>query len=476
MKNINIFQLKYYLFIALIVLAPLSKYPSFSLPLFNFTSFRIGLYQLLAVIFIGLFFWNKNFSFFKKNKAVTLGILLMTFSLIVGGFFAIDKSRWLLLSSSVIILLLLLISAWGFVYSNYKKINWNLIFKLTLISAIVFSVLGIIQFIVNSFTSEDFGILCKNCTGAVFGFPRVNLFSAEPQFLANSLLPFLFIALFSFIKNKTKLALFALILTSIAIGLTFSRGAFLALFVGLITFWVFSLKNYKQMITGTLLVIFSVFIAVVMLVSSASIKYKSVENITYDTTSTVLQQLTLGVVSLPEKTEPTPPPNTIPNPSEPVTTNPSTEQFESPGLIEASSNERLEAAKLAIKAWAKSAQNLLIGTGLGNLGPFVVANINSSAPANLTVYIYYVLVLAEIGVIGLLGFLIILAGSLVVLFTKYKFNQPLFLPVIFSVITAFAVQYLFFGSYINVVYIWLWLGIASGLAALSQKQLSNLIK
>jgi hypothetical protein len=226
------------------------------------------------VIFIGLFFWNKNFSFFKKNKAVTLGILLMTFSIIVGGFFAIDKSRWLLLSSSVIILLLLLISAWGFVYSNYKKINWNLIFKLTLISAIIFSVLGIIQFIVNSFTSEDFGILCKNCTGAVFGFPRVNLFSAEPQFLANSLLPFLFIALFSFIKNKTKLALFALILTSIAIGLTFSRGAFLALFVGLITFWVFSLKNYKQMITGTLIIIFSLFIAVVLLISSASLKYK----------------------------------------------------------------------------------------------------------------------------------------------------------------------------------------------------------
>jgi cell division protein FtsW (lipid II flippase) len=84
--------------------------------------------------------------------------------------------------------------------------------------------------------------------------------------------------------------------------------------------------------------------------------------------------------------------------------------------------------------------------------------------------------LAEIGVIGLLGFLLILAGSLVILFTKYKFNQPLFLPVILSVITAFAVQYLFFGSYINVVYIWLWLGIASGLASLSQKQLSNLIK
>jgi uncharacterized membrane protein YcaP (DUF421 family) len=34
---------------------------------------------------------------------------------------------------------------------------------------------------------------------------------------------------------------------------------------------------------------------------------------------------------------------------------------------------------------------------------------------------------------------------------------------------AFLVQYAFFGSYINVVYIWLWLGIALGLGSVVKK-------
>ncbi len=474
-KQISIFKLKYYLFISLIVLAPLSKYPSISLPLFNFSSFRIGLYQILAVLFVALFFWNKDYSFMKKNKPVLAGILIMAGSLIIGGFFAIDKSRWLLLSSSLIMLILLLIAAWGFVYNNANSVNYRKIFKYALISAIIFSILAILQFVINSFTTEDFGILCKNCTGAVFGFPRINLFAAEPQFLANSLLPFLFIALYSFIKDKSKLSILALILVSLSIGLTFSRGAFIAVMFGLLSFWVLSFKNKKQLLIGSLVIIVSMFAAIAMLITSASIKYKSVDNITYDTANTVLEQLSLGVLSLPKKQEAVSP-QTAPSAEPQQIKSNEQETFESPGLIEESSNERLEAASLAIKSWTSNIKNVLIGTGLGNLGPYVVANINSSAPANLTVYIYYVLIISELGLLGIVGFLLLLLSSLVILFSKYKFNQPIFMPVVFAIIVAFAVQYMFFGSYINVVYIWLWLGLAAAFASLSQKQLSNLIK
>lgn len=474
MKKITLFTAKYYLFIALIALAPLSKYPSISLPLFNFSSFRLGLYQLLALVFIGLFFWNKDYKFLKNNKPALLGLLLMAFSAVVGGFFAIDKSRWALLGASVIMLLLLLVAAWGFVAENFKKIDWEQLFKIVLITTVAISVLAIIQFLVNSFTTEDFGILCKNCVGSVFGFPRINLFSAEPQFLANSLLPIVFISLFMFVNKKYKLALFSLALSSLVIGLTFSRGAFIALAAGIILYWTFGHKNIKQLAIGSSLIIVSILLAVVLLITSASIKYRSVENITYDTTSTVLQQLTLGLISLPEKQVAV---DVSPSPISTAPANTTTEEdFESPGLIEESGNERLEAAKLALKAWNNSTKNIIAGTGLGNLGPFVVNNINASAPANLTVYIFYILVIAEMGVLGLIGFVLLLISPVFILVKKYRFKQPAFVPVVIAVIGAFAVQYLFFGSYINVVYIWLWMGIAAALSGLSQKQLSNLIK
>lgn len=474
MKKITLFTAKYYLFIALIALAPLSKYPSISLPLFNFSSFRLGLYQLLALVFIGLFFWNKDYKFLKNNKPALLGLLLMAFSAVVGGFFAIDKSRWALLGASVIMLLLLLVAAWGFVAENFKKIDWEQLFKIVLITTVAISVLAIIQFLVNSFTAEDFGILCKNCVGSVFGFPRINLFSAEPQFLANSLLPIVFISLFLFVNKKYKLALFSLALSSLVIGLTFSRGAFIALAAGILLYWTFGYKNIKQLAIGSSLIIVSILLAIVLLITSASIKYRTVENITYDTTSTVLQQLTLGLISLPEKQVAV---DVSPSPTSTAPANTTAEEdFESPGLIEESGNERLEAAKLALKAWNNSTKNIIAGTGLGNLGPFVVNNINASAPANLTVYIFYILVIAEMGVLGLIGFVLLLISPIFILVKKYRFKQPAFVPVVIAVIGAFAVQYLFFGSYINVVYIWLWMGIAAALSGLSQKQLSNLIK
>jgi uncharacterized membrane protein len=476
LQHINLFKIKYSLFITLIILAPLSKYPSIAVPLFNFTSFRIGLYQILAIVFIALFFWNKDYSFLKKNKPVLIGIGLILLSIVLGGFFAIDKSRWLLLGSSVIMLLLLLVSVWSFIFNGGKKINWLQVFRYALIASLVFSLLAIVQFVVNSFTTEDFGILCKNCVSTVFGFPRVNLFSAEPQFLANSLLPFVFISFYSFVKNKSKLSVLSLILSSLTIGLTFSRGAFIALVIGAMLFFIFSYKNInlKHLVMGSLLILSSLLLAIVLLVASASLKYRSVENITYDTTNTVLQQLSLGLLALPEKQEGVVS-DTASSPPQPPSED-STDTFESPGLIEESGNERIEAAKLALQAWSNNLKNILIGTGLGNLGPFVVHNINSAAPANLTVYIYFVLVLSEMGLVGLFGFLLILFSPAVILVAKYKLNQPFFMPVIIALTGAFAVQYLFFGSYINVVYIWLWLGISAGLASLSQKQLSNLIK
>ena len=98
------------------------------------------------------------------------------------------------------------------------------------------------------------------------------------------------------------------------------------------------------------------------------------------------------------------------------------------------------------------------------MGPFVVKNIDANAPNNLTVYIYYVLVLAELGIFGLVAFIGIIFCSLLSVIKLIKSPNSLIFITISSILVAFTVQYLFFGSYINVAYIWIWFGIALGIS------------
>lgn len=470
-KENKFLKVRFWLFLALIVLAPLSKYPSLSLPLFDFSSFRIGLYQILATLFILSCFYGYKNNFIKNAKTVAIGLSLILSSIIVGLFFAIDEARSLLLATSVTMLVLLVFSSWFFVVNFMNPSSLKIIVRYSLYASIFFSLLAIVQFIFNSFSNEDLGILCTNCANTVFGFPRINLFAAEPQFLANSLIPFFFISLFTYIKkNKKILPLISLALVTITIGLTFSRGAFLAIAIGLIFFVFSNLSFVKQHLKITIVsfwvIILGFIVSLSMLVTSASLNYKNTPNIAYETTSTIIEQLTLGVLKLPEKVAIIP--------STPAEDN--QVDFVSPGLIEASTNERLSAAQLALKAWQNSPKNIIFGTGIGNLGPFVDKYIEPTAPDNLTVYIFYILVLSEIGLVGLIGLLIILVYPLIILLRKsYQYKTP-GLQVVIAIMASFIAQYAFFGSYINVVYIWLYIGIATALSGMSQKQLSKLLK
>jgi membrane-bound metal-dependent hydrolase YbcI (DUF457 family) len=139
----------------------------------------------------------------------------------------------------------------------------------------------------------------------------------------------------------------------------------------------------------------------------------------------------------------------------------------SPGLIKASGQERLSAAKLSLKAWRYNSKTIIIGVGSGNLGPFVNKYIDAATPNNLTVYIYYALLLAELGLIGLISFIILNLAGLLQFIRRYKKSKHFAIYAsIASLMVAFLVQYCFFGTYINTVYIWLWLGIILGLAGL----------
>ena len=462
MNNNIIANSRFILFIALIVGAPLSKYPSFALPIANFPSFRIGLYQILVLLFVLLclpaLIKQKSLLFNNKNKWVTT--LLLLFAILVGASIAWSNypARSALLAFSVWLLIVLVFCAWWYVAQNITKNNINTIVKAVLFFGILYAIIGIAQFIIGTFFNTNLALLCTGCNANVFGFARISGLAAEPQFFANSLIPFIFIAIYSLVKKTSNLAWISLTSLSLTLGLTFSRGAYYAIAISLIVTFLLLIKNKLvniSLITKIILAIVVGFaVAIFILIAGASIKNSSTPDITYKTIDSIAEHVSLGVVDLPNKL----------TPIQPITQNQET-VFVSPGLIEASNTERTSAASLAIKAWRYSPLTTIFGVGVGNLGPFVVKNIDASAPSTLTVYIYYILLLSELGIIGLLLFV-----TLFIICFKKLLNDKKALSIsLFGLLLAFFIQYIFFGSYINVMYIWLWLGISLGITPLVSK-------
>ena len=285
----------------------------------------------------------------------------------------------------------------------------------------------------------------------------MNGLAAEPQFFANAMIPFVFAALYSVVKSPNKLGWAALLASVGTIGLTFSRGAYVALAVSLlvvaIALYARKMATLKTIFVSYGVIALSIIGSLVLLVMAATIRYNSTPDITYQTVDSITEHITVGVIDLPDRAQ-TPPQ---------VPSNTPQSEFVSPGLVEASGNERLGAAELALAAWQHNPLTAIFGVGIGNLGPYVVANIEPTAPDNLTVYIYYILLLAELGIIGLIAIVIVFAS---VIRALVRTNNLEALMITGSVV-AFAAQFAFFGSYINVVYIWLWIGIALGITSVA---------
>lgn len=447
--------IRYWLLISLIFTAPMSFTPSIALPVFDFPSFRIGLYQVLAVLFVlscaPLF--AKGLKRLSKSRLFVAGAVLFALVFSIGLATTSTFPRTVLYSASLVSLLLLGISGY-FAWRELTKHQRETAFTSLLWSGVVFGSLAIIQLVVASFDKTALGTLCTGCSGAVFGFPRINLFAAEPQFFANSLLPALF-ASFFFRSNK-RLANWALVLTSVAIGLTFSRGAFLAIAVSVVVYIIIQLirkDSIKSFLQHCCIMVASILVAFALLIGSAAIRYRETPYIVFNTTVSMLDHISMGTINISQKTS-----------VQAMANNNPSDDFIPEGYVAASSNDRLDAASLALNAWNDSSKNILFGVGMGNLGAYVNEYV-SGAPSNLTVYIWYILVLAELGIVGLTGLLLAPAYLLWKLVHSNLSAPPFALA--FTVTVAFLIQLFSFGSYINSMYQYLFIGIF--LAVLSVK-------
>ena len=436
--------------------------PSLSLAILDFPSLRLGLYQMAAagLLATSLPLLFTNCQRFLKNRYLVGGFLAIFLAMSIGVFFAEARLRTALYSLSLLFLLAIGLAA-AVTYRQLSKNQKHKFIRIGLWSGLVFGILAIIQLIVATFEPTGFGTLCSGCKADVFGFPRVNLFAAEPQFLANALLPAFFLALF---QPKSRLAQFSLFFTATAIALTFSRGGFLAIFLAIIIFIaIASIKrfNISFLYKKLPLIIIGTFFGFTLLFLSANVRYSSSPFIAHNTLVSMIDQLSLGRIKIPQKTtakdQPAPAaknpsPHNTPNikPASPEQT------FQPAGFVEASANDRLSASDLAIKSWLSSPRTFFFGVGLGNLGSFIQKHLHVSVPTDQTVYIFYILLLSGLGVIGLLPLII---TPFIILFFAIKNLHQTKAQFILSLTIALFIHFWFFGSFINTIHCFAIIGI-----------------
>ena len=437
-------------------------HPSLSLAILDFPSLRLGLYQIAAtgllIASLPILFTNRQK--FLKNRYLIGGFLAIFLAMSIGIFFTEARLRTILYSLSLLFLLAVGLAA-AAAYRQLSKNQKHKFIRIGLWSGLVFGILAIAQLIAAAFEPTGFGTLCSGCKADVFGFPRINLFAAESQFLANALLPAFFLALF---QPKSRLAQLSLFFTATAIALTFSRGGFLAIFLAIIVFIaIASIKrlNISFLYKKLPLIIIGTFFGFTLLFLSANIRYSGSPFIAHNTLVSMIDQLSLGRIKIPRKTtakdQPAPAaknpsPHNTPNikPASPEQT------FQPAGFVEASANDRLSASDLAIKSWLSSPRTFFFGVGLGNLGSFIQKHLHVSVPTDQTVYIFYILLLSGLGVIGLLPLII---TPFIILFFAIKNLRQTKAQFILSLTVALFIHFWFFGSFINTIHCFAIIGI-----------------
>ncbi len=447
-----------WLLVAVLFGGACALHPSFSLAMFDFPSLRIGLYQLattgLVVVSLPPI-WRQRHALLK-NRWLLMSGLLITLASLIGLIFAGFSPRSLLYTGSLFALLVIGLSA----ALTFRELPAKFKRKLVtagLWSGIIFGILAIGQLVIASFDASAFGTLCRGCAASVFGFPRINLLAAEPQFLASSLLPVFFLGLL--LASERRLARWSLFFTSLAIALTFSRGAFIAIAGTGLIYLIWSRISRQKIALSWRSIglgLLGALIGFALLLGSATLRYSNTPHITHNTAVSMIDQLSLGLIDLPPKTNPAP--ETLPTQTEekPEPAPTANADFTPAGFVEASSNERLDAAKLALNAWTHNPGTVLFGVGLGNLGAFIQQHLNPAVPTDQTVYIMYILLLSNLGIVGLTA----LAGlALVALWRYYRQLAKPLSAAAFSLILATLLHFWFFGSLINSVHCFAWIGL-----------------
>lgn len=405
---------------------------------FNF-EFSITLLYVVILATFGLKdIWQNRFSL-AKNRVVWL-----SGSFIVWNFlsllWAVNPARGFLNSGVWLVLWFCFLAILSM--RNIKKIL-PLLLDIFIISAVVVGLLAIIQVAYGAWF--DWG-LCAGCLARGFGFVRPSVFAIEPQFLGSLLLApivILFRDVLGGLSSWKKRV--ALVIILMALYLTLSRGALLALFLALAVLIVVIWRRYEaslqRLLSATIVLLVISFGAGMLWHGIFTQLNPRISDGFYDAITKSVNQLSLGKLSLPKLSQG----DVQPVNQAPLTSEPSQKALFD-GYVERSTNERMTLNQLAIAVWSRDLWMMLAGVGAGGAGRALYQSHQSTGSEFEIIQNEYLSILLEIGVVGLVLFIALLAG----LFCVARRTSWLW-----AVIVGFIVQWNFFSGLPNVIHIYL---------------------
>ena len=318
----------------------------------------------------------------------------------------------------------------------------GLLIKIYIVTAVIMSLLAIVQFFAGVWLGRVETLLCAGCAAVQFGFVRPNVFTIEPQFFGSLLLPAALWLSAKLMKSRQEWTTWAALgLVLLTLVLTLSRGALFAFAIGFVVLIFVYRKNILRVLQTVQIGLLALLVALGLQGLAAMIN-PSINESFWGAITKSVNQLTLGVVNIPiEKT--TSPVVQQPEAS-PAESQPVTPAYD--GYVEESTNRRLELSGLAIDTWSQSVPSMLFGVGIGGAG-VAMSNFSSGQiiPREI-VQNEYVEILLERGIVGAALFTIIIVGLLYI--TRH--NKWLW-----AIIAAFLVQWNFFSGYPNALHIYL---------------------
>ncbi len=429
----------------IILLAPIvvwfSYYPNFHIGRAEGLNLEFSM-PLIYVVILATFglkdIWQNRFSL-AKNRAVWLSGSFVVWNFLsllwtvnpVRGF--LNSGVWLVLWLCLLTLLSL---------KNLRKITpflWDIFIG----SALIVSVLAILQVAFGAWF--DWG-LCAGCLARGFGFVRPSVFAIEPQFLGSLLLAPIIILFRDVLGGSSSWKKrVALVIILMALYLTLSRGALLALFLALAVLIVVIWRRYEaslqRLLSATIVLLVISFGAGMLWHGIFTQLNPRVNDGFYEAVAKSVNQLSLGKLSLPKLSQG----DVQPVNQAPLTPEPSQKALFD-GYVERSTNERMTLNQLAIAVWSRDLWTMLAGVGAGGAGRALYQSHQSTGSEFEIIQNEYLSILLEIGVVGLVLFIALLAG----LFCVARRTSWLW-----AIIVGFIVQWNFFSGLPNVIHIYL---------------------
>lgn len=324
--------------------------------------------------------------------------------------------------------------------------------KIFIVSAVINSILAIIQVAIGAFT--DFG-LCRGCLATGFGFVRPSVFAIEPQFFGSMLLAPILIEFWLILSgnndNKHKIAL---ILMLIAIYLTLSRGAIFALVPAMIL-EVFIVNkelrlSLKKGFLKLVIFLFASFSVGMLWHGIFTELNPRIADGFYDSVSKSINQLSLGRVSLPKNRPVEKPVEKQSGPgvqdSKELINKLNAPKASFDGYVEKSTDERTSLNRFAVQTWSRNLHTILFGVGAGGAGKAILRTTHQTGWEFEIIQNEPLSILLELGIIGFaiwVSFIIFYTWST----RRYKLS--------WAILFAFLLQWNFFSGLPNALHIYL---------------------